>query len=127
MAYTDADLPIALIKTSRAAEASRSPKWEHITADVPTRWLMWGHNKIMLIPKRAAGFTDDYNTVKFGYIEMPNLLSTAADTVDERIPYKDQEFLKYAAAYYLLNMRTDKQFTDMAEYFMQTFHKLIGA
>ena len=127
MAYTDADLPIALIKTSRAAEASRSPKWEHITADVPTRWMFWGHNKIMLTPKRTGGFVSDYNTVKFGYIAMPNLLSSPTDTVDERIPYKDQEFLKYAAAYYLLNMRTDKQFTEMAEYFMQTFHKLIGA
>lgn len=127
MAYTDADLPIALIKTSRAAEESRSPKWEHITADIPTRWLMWGHNKIMLVPKRAAGYWYDYNAVKFGYIKMPNLLSTAADTVDERIPYKDQEFLKYAAAFYLLSMRTDKQFTDMAEYFMDKFHKLIGA
>ena len=127
MAYSDSDLPIALMKTSRTAETSRDPRWEHKTATTPTRWLMWGHNKVMLTPKRAAGYAPNYDTIKFGYIEMPSLLTTPGDVVDSRIPPKDQEYLKYAAAYYLLNMRTDKQFTDMAEYFMQTFHKLIGA
>ena len=127
MAYTDSDLPIALTKSSRYAESARSPKWEHVTSDIPTRWLFWGHNKVMVTPKRAAGFTPGYDSVKFGYIETPQLLSLPTDTVDPRIPVKDQEYLKYAAAFYLLSMRTDKQFTDMAEYFMDQFHKLIGA
>lgn len=116
----------ALTKTSRQAEMQRKPNWENAVGATPLRWLMWGHNKILDIPLKSGEFQTGDN-FKIGYVEMPDLLANAADTVDARIPIKDQEFLKYAAAYYLLNMRTDKQFTDMAEYFMQTFHKLIGA
>ena len=116
----------ALTKTSRQAEYTRNPDWENKIADAPSRWLMWGHNKILVTPCKNEEFQTS-DTFKIGYVEMPDLLSEATDPVDFRIPIKDQEFLKYAAAYYLLNMRTDKQFTDMAEYFMQTFHKLIGA
>ena len=114
-----------LSKSTRRSESLRDPNWETRTSANCTRWLFWGHDKLMLVPGVTGGFENQY--CKIGYVEMPKLLASATDTPDARIPIKDQEFLKYAAAYYLLNMRTDKQFTDMAEYFMQTFHKLIGA
>ena len=127
MTYTNTDSPVSLLKTTRMAENYRSSVWQQLTAKSPSRWLFWGHDKVMLTPIKAGGFTEYFDTAKISYIEMPRLLAASTDTVDTRVPIKDQEFLKYAAAFYLLNMRTDKQFTDMAEYFMDKFHKLIGA
>jgi hypothetical protein len=121
-----ANAAYALTKTTRSAEYLRNPSWENATGTTPLRWLMWGHNKIMVVPSKIGEFQTGEN-FKIGYVEMPALISASTDTPDIRIPIKDQEYLKYAAAFYLLSMRTDKQFTDMAEYFMDKFHKLIGA
>ena len=113
-----------LSKSSKALEALRNPEWESAEGTV-RRWTLWGHDKILLVPIDPDGYT--YKGVRIGYVELPDYLSDAADTVDVRIPIAHQEYLKYAAAYYLLAMRTDKQFTDMGEYFLAQFYRLIGA
>ena len=90
----------ALTKTTRSAEYLRNPGWENLTGVAPLRWLMWGHNKIMVVPVKVGQFQTGEN-FKVGYVEMPSLLSSPSDTPDARIPIKDQEYLKYAAAFYL--------------------------
>ena len=117
-------MPKVLSKSSKQLEAMRNPNWETATGDSVKRWLLWNDSTIQLAPLLTTGFTGKY--CKVGLTEMPLLLTAPADTVDGRIRYSHQEYLKYAAAYYLLMMRTDKQFTDMGEYFMAQFMKLIG-
>lgn len=51
---------------------------------------------------------------------------TVYEVVDMRIPPSHQEFLKYKAAYFLLNMRGERQFIDLADKFSTEFDKLVG-
>lgn len=51
---------------------------------------------------------------------------TVYEVVDPRIIVTHQEYLKYSAAAYLLNMNSDQQSLQLAERFQQIFNSLIG-
>lgn len=50
----------------------------------------------------------------------------AYETVDQRIPAEHHEYLKYAAAYYLLRMFNDQQNVALADKYLADFNNLIG-
>jgi hypothetical protein len=112
-----------LVQSNKQFEQMKNPDWESLSGTVPKRWLMWSGNKIRLIPPVSDTFC------MLGYTQMPSLFTATAATatVDPRIPPAHNEFLKYAAAYYLLSMRGDRQYVELADKFLDEFHKRIGA
>jgi len=50
----------------------------------------------------------------------------AIPMIDNRVEEAQQEYIKYAAAYYLLVMRGDRFEVELAERYMMTFNQLIG-
>lgn len=51
---------------------------------------------------------------------------SAVELIDERIPEKYQEYLKYAAANYLLRMQNDQESIAKADKYLADFNALIG-
>jgi hypothetical protein len=103
----------------------KSNVWQSLTQAVagfpPKRWVLWSGAKIKLIPIPSPAYT-----AVVGYVQKPVDLTLDTDTVDARIPDPHNEFLKYAAASWLLSLDGDGQSLQLAEAFMQKFNQLIG-
>lgn len=112
-----------LVETTKKFEQMKSPNWEESVGQ-PTKWMLWNGNRIKFVPGVTSA-----SYCQVGYVQMPDLFTStgATATVDARIPPTHNEYLKYAAAYFLLNMRGERQFVDLADKFMAEFRKLIGA
>jgi hypothetical protein len=111
-----------LVQTEPRFEETKDDQWEDRTGASPRRWCMWTGTSIKITP-----IPTDYasNSVRIDYIEQPTALANDADTVDSRIPLNQQEYLKYAAAAWLLQMMNDEQNIALASAFDKQFNNLI--
>jgi len=114
-----------LAKSSQEFEVMTNPAYSTTIGTATRRWYWVDSNTIGLSPLLSSWAA----SAVIGYIQMPALLVSTVQTapVDARINFNHQEYLKYAAAAYLLQMENDQQSLQMAEAFMAEFKNLIGA
>lgn len=111
-----------LVESAFDWESSKSPSWQTATGTAPKRWVLWSGSKIKLTPIVATW----PSTCTVGYTQNPTALALDADTVDDRIPAQHNEYLKYAAAAWLLDLDGDMENANMAANYMNIFNQLIG-
>lgn len=107
-----------LLNTTVPEETNKNPDWEN-TVGTPKRWMMFSGNKVRLTPNPSTG------TCIIGYVEEPANLTGDSDPIDSRIPVPHQRHLKYAAAYWLLQIDGDTQDMQTSIAFIQQFTELI--
>jgi hypothetical protein len=114
-----------LSESSMSWESAKSATWQTLTQTVagfpPKRWVLWSGTKVKLTPIPSPVYT-----VVVGYVQKPVDLALNTDTVDPRIPDIHNEYLKYAASSWLLNLDGDSQSIQLSDAFMQRFNQLIG-
>lgn len=108
-----------LLKSSEAEEDIKNPAWRQLTADMvatfPRRWVLKDGKTIWPIPTPTAAYPSGTTvTLTVGYIQQPSTLVNMTDTVDARIPFPVQIYLKYAAASWLKEFSGTDQ-TDLAQ------------
>ena len=113
---------VEMVESDFKFESQRSATWQTDSATAPKRWVLWSGAKIKLTPVVATW----PGTCVVGYTEAPTALSADSDTVDVRIPDAHNEYLKYAAGSWLLNLDGDGQSLQQAAMFMNQFNSLIG-
>ena len=111
-----------LTETLASLEDMKDPEWEIATGNTCKRWARWSGNQLKLTPIAWTSPT----VCSLGYIASPTVLSLDTDTVDARIPEYEQGYLKYAAAWYLLQMLNDQANQALADKYMKTFHSMIS-
>lgn len=112
-----------LVESDFKFESMASPTWQTTTsASGPKRWVLWSGAKIKLTPILATW----PGTCTVGFTDAPTSLAVDTDTIDARIPPAHNEYLKYAAATWLLNLDGDTNDVDTATQFMNIFNQLIG-
>ena len=110
-----------LTESTFSFESMKSSVWQAATATVPKRWVLWSGAKVKITPIPTVIYAST-----IGYIENPVDLSVDGDIVDARIPIIHQEYLKYAAASWLLLLDGDGQNIGLADNLMEKFNSLIG-
>ena len=118
-----------LNKTTVAIEDMNHPQWRS-QASTPARWALYDGSTIAVFPQVAANvITTGYTPIiSVGYVQQPALLSSPTDTVDSRVPYSVQQYLKYASAAWLLSLdKSDTTSLNTAKLFQDTFEQLIGS
>lgn len=114
-----------LIESSFKFESDNSNTWQTLTQATagypPRRWVLWSGAKVKLTPIPSPAYT-----AIVGYVQKPTDLALDADTVDARIPDPHNEYLKYAAAFWLLQLDGDNQNLALADSYMTKFNQLIG-
>lgn len=112
-----------LVESTKKFEQMKDPNWDDQYSSYPTKWLQWSGNTGKLVPIPTPPCS-----VRIGYVQMTDLFTAGSTaSVDTRIPPTHNEYLKYAAAYYLLNMKGERQYVELGDKLMSEFHKLIGA
>ena len=91
-----------LFESTLQIEDRKNPDWRSITGE-PTVWIQASGRVILLNGQPASG------TVLLGYIQTPDVMVNGTDTPDERIPVAFHQYLKYAAACYLLTQAGQTQ------------------
>jgi hypothetical protein len=117
-----------LNKTTLAQEDMNFSNWRNLTG-IPQRWALWQGNAIAVfkLPASSIGSIPYYWTLTIGYVQQPALLSSANDTVDSRIPTTVQQYLKYAAASWLLALdQSDAESLQTSKIYMDTFLAYLG-
>ena len=122
-----------LLASAEADEDLRNPFWRTATADMvtafPRRWLLKDGATVLIIPAAAQAYPTNGTTVTItvGYIQRPTILVANTDTVDSRIPWPVQIYLKYAAASWLKQFSgTDQTDLAQAQAWMTMFLGYIG-
>lgn len=123
--YTNATIP--LNKTTIDQEDQYNPNWR-TTFGVPQRWDFYDSTRIIVFPQpyqqQALSNLNGYLTV--GYVQQPQLLSNPSDYIDNRIPDRVQQYVKYAAASWLLSLdQSDTTSLQTAKLYMDTFIQLL--
>ena len=111
-----------LVQTDPRFEETKDDQWESRYGASPRRWCMWTGKSIKITP--IPENWDDFG-VRIDYIEQPTALSADTDEVDSRIPLSQQEYLKYAAAAWLLQHMNDEQSIALSSVFDKQFNNLI--
>ena len=115
-----------LVQTEPRFEETKDDQWESRFGPSPRRWCMWTGKSIKITPIPTVDPDVDADLgVRIDYIEQPTALSADADTVDSRIPASQQEYLKYAAAAWLLQHMNDEQSLALSSVFDKQFNNLI--
>lgn len=109
-----------LVESSFNFESMKSNTWSTLTG-TPKRWVLWSGAKIKLTPIPSPIYS-----ATIGYVETPTALALDADTIDARIPDSHGEYLKYAAAAWLLLLDGDTHNSEQADALMNKFNQLIG-
>jgi len=110
-----------LLESTFQFESMKDPSWQTATANQPLRWVLWSGASIKITP-----IPTDTTNVTIGYVEYPAALTSDGSTVDNRIPDGHAEYLKYAAAAYLLLLDGDNQNIQLADSMISKFNQLIG-
>lgn len=118
--YPIASVQTQLVESSFRFESMKYNTWQ-TTAGTPARWVLWTGQKIKLTPVPASPLS-----TTIGYVQKPTDLSSDSDTVDARIPDAHNEYLKYAAGFWLLHLDGDAQNVQMALEYMNEFNGLVG-
>ena len=125
--FTNATIP--LNKTDREAEDTYNPNWR-TAYGVPQRWDFYDSSRLVVFPQPfAQQTTNSLNAyLVIGYVQAPALLSLPADYVDDRIPDRVHQYIKYGAASWLLSLdQSDATSLATAKQFMDTFVNLLQA
>lgn len=140
---------VQILKSTVAEEDMKNPSWRQsqmantglspIPPFVPNtnqsftgnRWVLQDGNTIVVVSPGAPNVVDvgvvQYGVITVGYIQQPALLSSDSDTVDSRIPLTVQQYIKYAAAAWLLALdNSDATSLETAKLYQSTFQQLIG-
>jgi hypothetical protein len=99
------------------------------TQGVPQRWAILEGNIIVAFPVPMATYLGNPATwlARIGYVQQPALLTATSDTVDARIPFQVQPYLKYAAASWLLALdNSDATALQTSRVFMDSFIAYLG-
>lgn len=122
-----------LLKSTYGEEDLRNPAWLQLTCTPPTtlprRWVLVDGKTIYVVPRPTAAYPAAGTTVTItvGYVQQPTVLVNTTDTVDTRIPWPVQIYLKYAAASWLKQFSgQDTQDLQQANEWMQQFNNYIG-
>lgn len=118
--YPISSVATQLVETTFRFESMKYNTWP-LTAGNPARWLLWNGQKLKITPVPASPAS-----TTIGYVQKPADLALDSDTVDVRIPDAHNEFLKYAAAFWLLHLDGDGQSVQLALEYMNEFNGLIG-
>jgi hypothetical protein len=118
---------IPLNKTTIEQEDLYNPNWR-TQYGIPQRWDFYDSSRIIVFPQpfqqQTSSTLNGYLTV--GYIQQPALLSNPSDYIDNRIPDRVQQYVKYAAASWLLAMdQSDTTSLATAKMYMDTFTQLL--
>jgi len=99
------------------------PNWKATWSvnSAPKRWLQIDGSTIAVNPGFPSGLYP-----KVCMLEVPTTLALDADTVDARIDTSSQEYLKYAAGAYLLQIDGDEQSIQLADKWLDQFNRLIA-
>jgi len=116
---------VELVHSTLETEAERNANWRSL-AGQPERWLQRDGATILVTPY-SGGYLPTTNVLTVCYIQAPTLLALPADLPDPRIPYAVQQYIKYAAASWLLSLdQTDTTALQTAKMYMDTFVGLVG-
>lgn len=112
-----------LNSTSLFFENLHDPSWRSTwaTTKTPKRWFKLDGDSIAVTPGFPSGL---YPYVCL--LQVPTALASDADNVDTRIDVSFQEYLKYAACAYLLQIEGDGQNIGLADKWMDMFNRLVG-
>lgn len=116
---------VELVHSTLETEAERNANWRAL-AGLPERWLQRDGATILVTPF-SGGYLPTTNVLTVCYIQAPTLLVLPADLPDPRIPYPVQQYIKYAAASWLLSLdQSDTTALQTAKMYMDTFVGLVG-
>jgi hypothetical protein len=122
--FTDATIP--LNKTNMESEDIYNPNWRN-SKGIPQRWDFYDSSRIVVFPfpyVQTLLLQNGYLTV--GYVQQPQLLSNPTDYIDNRIPDRVQQYVKYAGASWLLSLdQSDTTSLATAKAYMDTFTQLL--
>lgn len=113
-----------LVQSRADFEDLKDDQWETRTGTVTRRWVMWSGSQVKLTPILSA-WSGGTSQCAIKFIEQPTALASDSDTVDSRIPLSQHEYLKYAAAAWLLQHMNDEQNLALASAFDKQFNNLI--
>lgn len=116
-----------LVESTMSFESMKSNTWMTATG-TPKRWVLFSGSKIKLAPSPSPVYT-----AVVGFVDTPTVFTNTgvmatddAQTPDALIPPAYLEFLKYAAASWLLLLDGDGQDFGKANDCMHKFNSLIG-
>lgn len=121
-----------LLKSSYVEEDVKNAEWRQLTADMvntfPRRWVSMDGETIFIIPRPTAAYPSGTTvTITVGYIQRPAALVSDSDTVDDRIPWPVQIYLKYAACAWLKQLSgQDTMDPSYAKVWMDMYNQLIS-
>ena len=122
--FSNATIP--LNKTNMDMENIYNPNWR-TTTGIPQRWDFYDSSRIVVFPfpySQTLSLQNGYVTV--GYVQQPQLLSNPTDYIDNRIPDRVQQYVKYAGASWLLSLdQSDTTSLATAKAYMDTFTQLL--
>ncbi len=118
--YSDGGTMKLLQKTSLQFEDDKDPSWRTKTG-TPSYWMDFAGDTIRLNRIPATG------SITIGYVERPAPMELETDTPDSRINEYYHQYLKYAAAAFLLNQAGSQEDIAKADKFIAQFNSLIGA
>lgn len=108
-----------LLESTMQVEDWNNPNWKSRTGE-PTVWVQQDGATILLNGTPTMGY------VLLGYIQRPTAMVDSTDTPDSRIPPMFHQYLKYAAAAYLLTLTGQGQNMDKASEFFNKFTTGLG-
>lgn len=108
-----------LLESTMQVEDWNNPNWKSRTGD-PTIWVQQDGGTILLNGTPSTGY------ILVGYIQRPTAMVNSTDTPDPRIPAIFHQYLKYAAAAYLLTLTGQSQNMDKAAEFFNKFTTGLG-
>jgi hypothetical protein len=108
-----------LLQSTIEIEDRKSPNWRARTGE-PTVWIQANGYMILLNGTPTSGF------VVVGYMQRPTAMASDVSTPDSRIPEVFHQYLKYAAATYLLTLAGQGQDLVRASEMFQRFMAGIG-
>jgi len=113
-----------MTRTTIEWEAERNPYWRQAVG-LPLRWGSWDGASIFVTPYNPVlmGTNDNFT---LSYLQAPQLLVAASDTVDARVPISTQQYIKYGAASWLLSLdQSDTTSLQTAKTYLDTFNALL--
>jgi hypothetical protein len=119
---------IPLNKTIMEEEDIYFPGWRN-TYGIPQRWDFYDSSRIAVFPFPYSQISSNINGyLIIGYVQQPALMSVPSDYVDDRIPDRVQQYIKYAAASWLLSLdQSDTTSLQTAKLYLDTFIQLLQA
>ena len=108
-----------LYESTLEIEDTKNPDWRSRMGE-PTVWIQYSGHIIQLNGQPASG------SVLVGYIQEPTAMSGDSDTPDPRIPEFFHQYLKFAAASWLLTQAGQAQDLKKAADYYSRFLTGIG-